>query len=239
MTELLLPPAFEPVFVRTDPFAAAVRDVEGELDQGNFFWSESSSLFDAALVLAPEFPVPRMWPARCATMLAVAEALGALGPPTVEVTFSWPDRIMVNGATVGGVRLALPRDAEPEAVPDWLVIGLTLRLRYPAGTAPGLWPDQTALTEEGFEDATPRELAEAFGRSLLYWLHQWTEVGPERVATHWLAYLDPAGTTKSSLDLATGDLLRSALDGNAVRDPLPPAGDPPGWSLDPIEETAR
>lgn len=240
VTDLLLPPAFEPVVVRTDAFAAAVKAVEGDADQGNFFWVDSPSLFDAALVWAPEFALSRMWPARCVTMLAMAEALGSLGPPNIPVTFSWPDVITVNGATAGGVRVASPQDAGPETVPDWLVVGLTLRLSYPPGTtAPGLTPDQTALLEEGFGEVTANELAEAFARNILYWIHQWTEVGPRPVAAHWLAHLDPAGATKSSLDLSTGDLLRSGPDGGSLRHPLPPAGDAPGWSLDVSQESSR
>lgn len=232
VSDLLLPPAFEPVAVRTDPFAAALESVERDAGTGNFFWADLPSHFDVAVVWTPELPLARMWPARFAPMVAMAEALGALGPPNVRVTFSWPDGIAVNGAAVGGIRTAAPRDATPHAVPDWMVVGLVLRLNYAnEETAPGQAPEQTALTEEGF-DVLSKDLAESFARNLLYWFHQWTERGPDSVAGHWLTYLNAAGPSSCSLDLATGDLLCSGPDAVSVRRPLPPAGDPPGWSLD-------
>ena len=236
MTEvscLLLPPAFEPVATRTDAFAAALKTVDRDAGAGNFFWAASSSRFDVAVVWAPELPLCRMWPARSAIMLAIAEALGSLGPPNVPVAFWWPDRIAVNGATVGGIRTASPRGALPDAVPDWMVVGLALRMSYPRGTtAPGLSPEQTALTEEGFGDVTAKDLAESFARNLLYWIHQWTEVGPEPLAAHWLAHLDSAGMSGCSLDLSTGDLLYSGPEAKTVRRPLPATGEPPDWAPD-------
>ena len=230
MSHLLLPPAFELEAVGSDAFAAAFEAMDRDAGAGNFFWADSSPFFDVAVVWQPDLPLSRTWPARCATMLAVAEALGVLGPPNIPVTFSWPDRIAVNGAAAGGIRTASPRGAVPDAVPQWLVVGVQLRLGYPQGTVPGLSPERTALAEEGFGDVTAGDLAESFARNLLYWIHQWTEVGPEPGAAHWLAHLESVEASGCSLDLSTGDLLCSGPDAASLRRPLPPAGDPPSWS---------
>lgn len=234
MSHLLLPPAFDPTTVASGAFAAALEVVDRDGGAGNFFWADTASLFDVAVVWEPDIALARAWPARLTTMLAVAEALGALGPPNVPVTFSWPDRISVNGAVVGGIRSASPPGALPDAVPDWLVVGLALRLSYPQETVPGHQPEQTALSEEGFGDMTGKDFAEAFARNLLYWIHQWTEAGPEPVAAHWLARLVPerGHSGRHSLDLATGDLLRSSPGAPSVRSPVPAAGEPPTWSVD-------
>ena len=234
MSHLLLPPAFDPVIVGSDAFQAALAAVKCDGGGGNFFWADKPSIFDVAVVWEPELALSRAWPARFTTMLAAAEALGALGPPNVPVSFSWPDGIVMNGALVGGIRTASPPGVRPDAVPDWMVVGLGLRLSYPQETAPGLLPEQTALSEEGFGDVTGRDLAEAFARNLLYWIHQWTEVGHEPVARHWLTRLapEPPGPAECSLDPSSGDLLRSHPDATITRSPLPPAGAPPTWSLD-------
>ena len=232
MTDLLLPPAFEPVAVRTDAFAAAVKAVETETEQGNFFSADASSRFDVAVVFAPEYPLPGMWPARSVSMLAAAEALAALGPPNLQLSFLWPDAIAVNGATVGGVRGAVPQNIGADDVPEWMVVGLTLRLSYPReAAAPGLTPEHTALIEEGFGDVTGNDLAESYARNLLYWIHQWVEVGTERVAARWLSRFDCGDGARCTLDLSTGDLLRSGADAVTDRQPLPHAGAPPSWSL--------
>jgi BirA family transcriptional regulator, biotin operon repressor / biotin---[acetyl-CoA-carboxylase] ligase len=228
VSPLLLPPTFEPVIVPGDAFGAAVEAAQRQADIGNFFWANTSSPFDVAIILEPDLPLSRAWPAPCAAMLAMAEALDAIGPPNLAVAFSWPDAVVVNDATVGGIRTAFPPAAALHGVPEWMVVGLSLRWSFPGNIVPGLLPEQTALVEEGF-DVTATELGEAFARSLMGWIDRWTEAGPEPVAARWLARLAPA-SAPCGLDPVSGALLGPGSGSTRMRFP-PSAGVRPTWSL--------
>ena len=122
----------------------------------------------------------------------------------------WPGTALVNGGECGSVRLAAPPGAAEDAVPDWLVVGMELRLAFPTGYEPGHAPDTTALAEEGFEGVGPADLTAAWARHLMAGLDEWQARGPQRVAERFLArLLDEAGTPelRRGIDPATGALV--------------------------------
>jgi BirA family transcriptional regulator, biotin operon repressor / biotin---[acetyl-CoA-carboxylase] ligase len=138
-------------------------------------------------------------------MLGLGDALGALVPAMVKVTFGWPDRIEVNGGVVGGVRFACAATAVAEEVPDWLVIGfgIAVRGRRTAGAASdGL--RRTTLAEEGCAMPT-LDLLEAFGRHFLSWIHRWQEAGVEPVQKAWLSRATGLG---KPVEVRVGDQVR-------------------------------
>ena len=221
------PPAFEPRAAgRADALEAACRAAREGAEAGCLVWAdERPGLLDVAVVCEPEMALARAWPAALAAALALADALGALGPPNVPVTFGWPDRVAVNGALVGGVRAAAPEGAPPDAMPAWLVLGAGVRIRQPEGWGePGLRPELTSLVEEGFEALEPAALAEAFARHLLFWLDRWG-AAPEEVARRWAARR-AEGDGGGAFDPASGDLL-----GLGGRRTLAQALRSPGWTL--------
>lgn len=230
MATLALPPPFEALAAgRGDAFEAARRAAREGAGAGLLAFADGRrDALDAAVVCEPETALARAWPAALAAALAMADALGAEGPPNLPVTFAWPDRILVNGALVGGVRAAAPEGAAPEAAPPWLLLGVGVRLRHPAGWGePGLRPDRTALAEEGFEAPDPAALAEGFARHLLFWLDRWVEGGTEPIARHWLARRAPEDGG-AALDPATGDLVAPG----GARRALAEALRRPSWRLD-------
>jgi biotin-(acetyl-CoA carboxylase) ligase len=184
-----LPPLLRPVAVTPDvhPFERALQLAAEGAEPGTLLWSTGQEVCEGAVVLAPEQPLDRSLPVVLIALLGLGDALGAMVPPMVAVTFGWPDRIEVNGGVVGGVRFACAATATAEAVPDWLVIGFAIALRgrsTPAASADMV--RRTTLAEEGCE-VPALDLLEAFGRHLLSWIDRWQEQGVAPVHKAWLS----------------------------------------------------
>ena len=122
-------------------------------------------------------------------LLGLSDALGALGPPNIPVTFGWPDRIEVNGGTVGGVRVAAAEvRGGADAIPDWMVLGVSVQVHgFPDDDSPGLRADRTALHEEGFGEVETPALLESFSRHFLAWMNTWQDDGFDQVCAAWIA----------------------------------------------------
>lgn len=205
-TELDLPPPFDAAWVAGDVLALGREAAAAGAEPGMLLIGENDALCDLALVLAPDRPRAECRAVLPLAMLAMADALVALGPPLKEVAFAWPDRLLVDGAEVGRARLALAAAESPDAVPDWGVVGLDLRLRLPPEAGePGSMPAITALHEEGFGDVGVADIIESFARHFLHWMHRWTEEGIAPLVLHYRARLAlPAG---AQLDASTFDLV--------------------------------
>ncbi len=172
---------------------------------------------EAALVFAPEVPL-----ADAMTMLPLCgvgfqNALGALAPPEVAVHLEWAGGIRVNGASCGAFEVR-SATADPNAVPDWLVVGWTLPL-LPTDAETGNDPEKTALYAEGCADVTASALVEAWARHTLNWIARWEEEGNRPLATEWRGLAHGIGEevtqgglmgTFLGVDEAFGMLLRDA-----------------------------
>lgn len=180
-------------------------------------------LVDLALVLEPD---PSDGPVRRIAILALdalAAAVVAEAPPGTIVTVDWPDTLLVGGALVGGVRLALPAGVEVES-PDLVVLGLTLRIQAPAGSEPGTWARGTALVEEGFLPEESDLLVEALASHLLSRFDLWQEDGFEPIGTSLAARL--SNTAEPVRVDAEGHLVDRT--GRLVARAAEPS-DAPGW----------
>ena len=204
-------PTFPPLLrglPASDPFAAACAEAAGGGEPGTVAFDVRSDLA-AAIVLAPEVALEgamAMWPA-CG--LALRDALGALGPPEMAVAFDWEGGLRVEDALCGRVRAAAST-RDPEAVPDWLVVGIAVAWRLDLAE-PGLAPGRTALMEEGCGDLSPARLLESWSRHLLFWIHRWEEDGAAPLHAEWqgsLADLRPPARALG-LDERFGLLLRA------------------------------
>ena len=115
-----------------------------------------------AIVLAPEEPLRTALRVSFAATLGVNDAVGALAPPEVALHLVWPDRIKVNGALCGYMTAHADTD-DPDAEPDWLILGLDLAVT-PQFSSPGDAPDKTTLHDEGCGDIAAPDLIEAWAR---------------------------------------------------------------------------
>lgn len=241
----LLPPAYRLVqlFTEDAPFEAACSAAESGRD-GDFFWSDLSDRLDCAILLHPELPAARAGLVAHTAMVGLGDAIGALAPPAIAVEFGWPDRLYVNGAIAGGIRVATAATANAHDLPDWQVLGVTVAMHGDrSDPSPGLKPETTTLYDEGAVDVTAVALAESLSRHLLTWVHRWHEDGFAPISESWLgravgyrqdiAWRLPSGPISGhfvGLD-DEGGLLLGAPESEFATIPLGPALRQPSWSL--------
>ena len=228
---LHLPPGFRVIPLRElgDAFAKAI-EVAPEQGAGTLVWTRRFDLVEVAVVLEPEEPLATARRAFFVGMNAAGDALAAHCPPEKPIVFAWPDTILLDGGLIGGTRLAWPKDAAEDRRPDWLVLGLMLRLMMHAGPVSA---DRTSLEAEGFEILEPRELIGSFARHLMVHFDRWRETGFTSIGADYLARLSAQKGTRRGID-GNGDLMihRTAKAGPAERRALLPALAACGW-LDP------
>jgi BirA family transcriptional regulator, biotin operon repressor / biotin---[acetyl-CoA-carboxylase] ligase len=242
---LSLPPAFRPVAATSgdDALATARALAEAGADPGSFVWAPRDDIADCAVVLAPSEPLAPSLRVAYVAMAATGDALGALIPAGIPVAFGWPDRIVVNGAPAGGIRLLAAPTRRQTDVPDWMVAGVTLTLKLPpTGTEPGRAPHRTALELEGCGELTVPEFLESFARHLLYWMNRWEDDGFAPVRLAWLERAAGYGTRNQGMETAGPWADRVLVDlgsdgdvtvqenGKAVTRPLADILDGPTWS---------
>lgn len=168
-----------------DPFDAAVEAAREGEDSGAVFWAAEPDLLRVAVVLAPDVPRAPSLAAHFVAAVGLNDALGALAPEKTGMMHLWPDGVLINGAMAGAVRTRIAPCASDE-IPDWLVTGVALSLRFPEGLPPGEAPRFTALSEEGCGDLGAAQIIESWSRHFLTWLHRWETDGPRPVFDAWL-----------------------------------------------------
>ena len=175
-----------------DPFTAAVASSRGGGDPAMVFWSGDAAALRLAITLAPDRPLAEAMGALFAVQLGLNDALGALAPPELPVHFGWPDRLRVNGAFCGRFR-AEAATIDPEAEPDWLVIGVEVPILPLGGLEPGANPNATTLSEEGCGDLSSFALIEGWSRHTLLWLHRFMDEGMQPLHEAWRGKCDDIG----------------------------------------------
>jgi len=187
---------------RRDPFDLAIAQARAGADPGLVVHGVDDLHLRAAVVLAPEIPLGAAMIMVPAVAHGLCDALGALAPPEVAVQLGWPGTVLVNGAVCGGLRAAAST-RDPDAEPDWLVIGMEMRLALADASDPGRNPDITALHEEGCGDIAPGHLLESWSRHMLVWINTWEDSGPARLLSDWTGRAFDFGK-QTRLDLPGG-----------------------------------
>ena len=166
-----------------DPFDKACAMAALGCDAGLVVYGLGPDWLRGALVFAPEVPLADAMAMLPACGIGFQNALGALAPPEVAVHLDWTGGVRVNGASCGRLRAAASgRDSG--AVPDWLVIGLEIRL-WPESDNPGEKPDETALYAEGCADVDAVALLESWARHTLVWINRWEDEGARPLHAEW------------------------------------------------------
>lgn len=226
-----LPPPFRLTRLREagDAFAHASAHAD-ELGAGSLVFVGRFDIAEFAVVLEPEEPLAEARRCFYAGMTALADALAALAPPETPIAIDWPDAIEIGAGLVGGGRLALPRDAGEDAIPDWLVFGAMVRLVWLRSDA-AADPRATALAEEGFGIVDAGRLAEGFARHLMRTIERWQDGELAEVEREYAARLRPAHGVVQTIGHG-GDLRRGTLGRSVKELALRQALAAPSW-LDP------
>lgn len=207
----LLPPLLtgREVAAGADPMAAAVREAAAGADPGVFAFAGPGGRLRFAVTLAPEVPLQQAVQMGHALMIAAGDSIGALAPPKVAVEYRWPTTLLVNGAEAGRVLLAAS-GSDPAAVPDWLVVGLDLRLEPDPGVEPGERPEETSLFEEGSGPIPPARLLESMSRHFLSWLRRWEDDGFRPLHDAW------SGRAETGMQVGDAAFIGLDEDGRAL-----------------------
>lgn len=163
-----------------DPVDAAFAGAAaGRFSAGDTCWSQAEDRAAAAIVLEPECTLAPALQMAPLMLVAIGDALGAIGPPNLAITYRWPLTVLANGGEVGRVSIRIPDDAAPDTIPDFLVVGFSLALTLPRHVrrAPGRHADITALHEEGCGDLDRTMVIEAVCRHFLSWVDGWEQGG--------------------------------------------------------------
>lgn len=184
MHRLDLPPPYGQTALHAggDAFghACAVATAAGA---GTLIWTDRADRVDVAVVLEPADTLAVARQVIFAALNAAADALAVSAPPEKPIAFHWPDAIRFDGGLVGGARLAWPPACGEAEVPDWLVVGIGLRVAV--GDSPSNATPPAALMEDGFEDFEVPAFIESFARHLMAALDDWSARGPASQLAHW------------------------------------------------------
>lgn len=185
MSEATFPPLFtgQHVTGTIDPFDKACVEAVKGCDAGLVVYNLGANMLSAAIVFAPDVPLRAAMAMLPLCGVGFQNALGALAPPEVAVHLDWDGGVRINGAACGAMRVAAS-DADPDAAPLWLVIGLTLPL-WPETDDPGATPDKTTLYAEGCAEVNAQNLLESWVKHTLVGINTWADDGAAVLHREW------------------------------------------------------
>lgn len=161
----------------------AKRQTGGYGRQGRAWASASGNLF-LSLIVRPDCALSEAAQLSFATAIALGEAVGSVGPALIEVTYKWPNDVLLNGRKAAGI--LLESKAGPDQNLEWLVIGLGANVSsFPSDTR----LPATSLHFEGCATSvTAVDLLDAFARHLQSWINVWLDDGFAPLREAWLRH---------------------------------------------------
>ena len=182
-----LPPLLtaEKVSKDIDVFQKAISSAKTS-ETGTVFYSEKNEMVDIAILLNPEVNQKKCNHMIYVLTVAIGDAIGALAPPEVMVTYSFPGYIYLNKGEAGAVSFAIDYQKQDDQVPEWLVLSFKLKIKEIGDMKqdhPD--PDITSLETEGAGFISRTRLIESVCRHFLAWLNQWEEEGFAPVVKMW------------------------------------------------------
>ena len=183
----LLPPILTPIPVvkNVDVFAKAIA-VAGKSETGTVLYSENPEYVEVAIILSPEVPKIKCNQMLYIMMVASGDAIGALAPPEVAVTYAFPGFIFLNRGEAGLVKIEVAPSNDDQSIPDWMVVGLKLRLNNNIEINENeIHADITSLADEGGGYVSRTRAIESLSRHFLAWISQWEDEGFKPVTEVW------------------------------------------------------
>lgn len=152
-------------------------------------WDSPPGNLYLSLVLRPECPVNRAAQLGFAAALAVGDAVGSVGPALLEITYKWPNDVLLNDRKVAGILLESRTDSGGSL--DWLVLGVGVNVASHPKEA------RTPATDLRFEGAPPAvdavDVLESFARHFMAWTNRWLDDGFAPLRRAWLNHAHALG----------------------------------------------
>ena len=147
-------------------------------------WASSPGNLFLSLIVRPDCPLAKAAEFSFITAVALGDAFGSVAPPLIEVTYKWPNDVLLNGRKAAGILLESKGDSAQDV--EWLVIGLGANINsFPPDTR----LPATSLHFEGCPATVSAvDLLEAFSRHMLSWINIWLEEGFAPVRDVWLRH---------------------------------------------------
>ncbi len=166
----------------------AQEQTKGRGRQGRGFHSPPGNLY-LSLILRPRCALAEAAQIGFVAGLALGDALGRIVPATTEITYKWPNDVLLNGRKAAGI--LLESKTTRSAALDWLILGVGANLRsYPEDT-------DFSATSLGSEGAAPdlkaADVLEIFSQCFLSWSDRWREDGFAPVRRAWLDHAHALG----------------------------------------------
>lgn len=174
---------------------------QGRGRRGNDWESPPGNLY-FSLVLRPECAPLVAAQLSFVAGLGLSNALGTVLPALSEISFKWPNDVLLNDRKVAGILLESATTGRDRL--DWLVLGVGVNVTSaPEGTT---FP-ATSLRAEGCGPVSAAEILEAFGRHFLSWVNRWLDDGFAPLREVWLREAKGVG------EAVTVNLASESFDG--------------------------
>lgn len=164
------------------------REQQGGRGRQGREWASPRGNLYLSLVLRPDCEAAEAAELGFLAAVAMAEAIGSVSPP-VEVTFKWPNDVLLHDRKVAGILLE-SRSAAGGGL-EYLILGCGVNVaHFPRDTA---YP-ATSMHFEGVpKEVTEVELLAAFSRHFLSWVNRWLDQGFAPVRKAWLRHAASLG----------------------------------------------
>jgi BirA family transcriptional regulator, biotin operon repressor / biotin---[acetyl-CoA-carboxylase] ligase len=161
---------------------------KGRGRMGRSFTSPRGNLY-LSLVLRPDCDIATAAQLSFVAALAIGDGIGSVAPAMLEITYKWPNDVLLNERKVSGI--LLETKSAPRGGIDWLVLGVGINVAsFPEDTE---FP-ATSLHFEGTPKSVSEvDLLQAFSRHLLTWINRWLEDGFAPVRKTWLSHAQGKG----------------------------------------------
>lgn len=166
----------------------AREQTKGRGRHGRIWKSPRGNLY-LSLVLRPECALAEAAQLGFVAALAVGDAIGTVAPPMLEVTYKWPNDVLVHGRKVAG--LLLESKTAADGALEWLILGVGVNVQSHPNKA--RFPATNLIFEGVGPEVDEAVVLDAFARHFLTWVNRWTEDGFEPIRRSWLAHAHGLG----------------------------------------------
>jgi len=162
-------------------------------------WASPPGNLYASLILRPRSPLDQAAQLGFVAALAVGDALATIFPRLEELTYKWPNDVLLHGRKVAGILL------ESESLqgedPEFVVVGVGINLASSPTDTP--FP-ATSIAEQDLGRVPPEAALDEFAQHFQAWVRRWREEGFTPVRAAWRARAISLGEPiRVRLDAAT------------------------------------